>query len=80
MTVDHNTGLTWASDGDQEGCCFGQQTDWDSAIDYCNNLVFAGHEDWRLPNWRELESLVDVGEYDPAINSAYFPNTKFYIY
>ena len=75
VTVDHNTGLMWASDGIQEGCCFGQQTDWYSAIDYCNNLVFAGHEDWRLPNRRELGSLLKKLSYY-AIDEKYFPNTR----
>ena len=32
---------------------------------------FAGHCDWRLPNRRELESLVDVGRGTPAIASEF---------
>ena len=27
-----------------------------------------GYADWRLPNRRELESLVDLGRHDPAID------------
>jgi hypothetical protein len=32
---------------------------------------FAGHRDWRIPNRRELESLVDSGRLNPAIDPAF---------
>ncbi|HVN83268.1 MAG TPA: DUF1566 domain-containing protein [Candidatus Binatia bacterium] len=32
---------------------------------------FAGHCDWRLPNRREVESLVDTGRYGPSIKPAF---------
>lgn len=31
---------------------------WDRAIDFCSELSLAGHDDWRLPNIREHESLL----------------------
>ena len=76
VTIDHNTGLIWAADGNEAGCFNGQTANWDDAIDYCNNLNFAGYTDWRLPNWIELESLIDTGRKVPAIDTTYFPNTK----
>lgn len=33
-----------------------------------NHYRFAGHDDWRVPNARELESLVDAGRAAPAID------------
>lgn len=32
---------------------------------------FAGHTDWRLPNRFELETLLDLGHVNPAINPAF---------
>lgn len=31
---------------------------WDPAKEHCENLEYAGHDDWRLPNLTELKSLV----------------------
>jgi len=80
VVVDGKTGLMWARDGDEEGCNWGQQTDWDSAIDWCNNLDFAGYDDWRLPNVKELQSIVDYGTWGPAIDTTYFIYTKSNFY
>lgn len=35
------------------------QLSWCEAIRYCDGLVLAGHDDWRLPNALELMSIVD---------------------
>ena len=40
---------------------------WQEAIEFCNNLSFAGHSDWRLPTAEELLTLVDRGNYCPAL-------------
>ena len=76
VTIDNVTGLMWASDGNEAGCFICQKINWFNAITYCNNLTFAGYSDWRVPNLRELQSLVDIGQ--PimiVIDAMYFPNT-----
>ena len=73
--TDHCTGLMWQKDtADLNGD--GKSTDedsvrWCDALAYCENLSFAGHDDWRLPNVRELESNQDYGRAGPRIYRAF---------
>jgi hypothetical protein len=73
--TDTCTGLMWQRDwADVSGD--GQSTVedrlvWCDASAYCENLSFAGHDDWRLPNVRELQSIVDYGRVDPAIDPVF---------
>lgn len=41
---------------------------WEEALNYCENLSLASYSDWRLPNIRELESIVDLSRLGPAID------------
>ena len=43
---------------------------WTAAIDYCEALGLAGLE-WRLPNKKELLSLVDYAQHSPSIDSVF---------
>ncbi|MBK1695464.1 hypothetical protein CKO09_12055 [Chromatium weissei] len=74
-----NTGLMWAkcSEGQIDIGCTGNTTtmDWSDALTVANNSMLGGYSDWRLPNVKELQALVDYNRYDPAIDSHYFPNT-----
>lgn len=40
-------------------------------IDKVNSSALGGHNDWRIPNLRELETLKDLGYADPAIAPAF---------
>lgn len=71
--TDYCTGLMWQQDtadvNDDE--VISPELDrltWCEALDYCETLTHAGYEDWRLPNIRELLSLVDYGRINPAID------------
>ncbi|MBU2548450.1 MAG: DUF1566 domain-containing protein, partial [Proteobacteria bacterium] len=48
---------------------------WENALSYCENLALGGYEDWRLPTWKELQSIVDLGRSAPAIDGI-FTNTE----
>jgi len=59
------TGLMWQQgDGQNDG---GGYT-WEEALGYCESLELPNHNDWRLPNIRELQSITDLGRYAPAID------------
>jgi len=81
--LDKQTGLTWKRcvEG-QSGadCGTGSVTylNWSGALSHAAASDFAGHKDWRLPNSKELESLVEVACYGPALNATKFPNDPSY--
>jgi hypothetical protein len=66
--TDNLTGLMWT----KHASPFGKMT-WEEAIDMANNLsggnagCGGSYTDWRLPNRFELESLLDLGNYNPAL-------------
>jgi len=68
MVTDTSTGLMWQQ-------ATAGEMDWESAISYCENLSLAGYNDWRLPNTKELHSIVDYSKWRPTIDTLYFPNT-----
>lgn len=66
---DLGTGLMWLKNDSGKGL------DWEHALSYAENLEFAGHNDWKLPNVKELQSIVDYSGVYPAINPDYFKIT-----
>lgn len=62
--TDQALGLTWQQSDD------GQARDWPGALAYCEKLGLAGRTDWRLPNVKELQSIVDYRKNDPALDQS----------
>lgn len=77
VTVDNRTGLMWITDPAMDaGFKRSGMTTWEVAISSCEALNYAGYSDWRLPNVRELVSIVDYGaSAAPLLNAAAFPNS-----
>ena len=78
--LDKKTGLTWmrcalGQTWKNAGCTgFAQNYTWQGALQAAEDNVFAGLNDWRLPNQKELQSLAEYHCYSPAINLKAFPN------
>ena len=70
--TDTSTGLMW-----QKATAPGTYT-WQQALQYCEGLDMAGHTDWRLPNVRELHSIVDYGRYAPSIDPIFGAESQWY--
>lgn len=62
--TDKATGLTWQKADNGEG------VNWQGALAYAENLTLAGHDDWRLPNAKELQSIIDYTRSPETSNSA----------
>jgi len=56
------TGLMWTQADS------GKAMNWEQALAYCENLQLAGHGDWRLPNAKELQSIVDYSRAPDAVD------------
>ncbi len=81
LVTDNVTGLRW------QGCALGYSGDscdttgspteftWADALAGCESLSWGGYTDWRLPNKKELRSIVDNRENNPAIDTTAFPAT-----
>jgi len=71
MTItDSATELMWHKNDNST------ETNWDSAISYCENSTLAGYSDWKLPDAKELQSIVDYTRSpdttaSPAINAIF---------
>lgn len=90
--IDHQTNLIWMR------CTIGRTINsntnncdrfseapkyiWKEALDLASNYTFAGHSDWRLPNIKELISLVVTSCFISSANGNIFPslerNNAFY--
>lgn len=62
--TDLATGLMWTRDDSGTGM------DWETALAYAESSMAAGYSDWRLPNAKELQSLVDYTRSPETTQSA----------
>ena len=71
IVTDSKTGLIWQK-------TYEIDKTWQAALDYCEDLTYAGYSDWRLPNKNELASLVNYEKYDPASDFPDMPSQYFW--
>ena len=62
--TDNATGLIWQQTDSQQGL------NWEEALQYAEDLDLGGHDDWRLPNAKELQSIIDYTRSPETSNSA----------
>jgi arylsulfatase A-like enzyme len=71
--TDLATGLTWAkvdSGHLKEGTKRDGKLNWEEALAWAEGLDYAGRSDWRLPNAKELQSIVDYTRSPDTTRSA----------
>ena len=82
--TDDLTSLMWTKDANVPGpsnCNPGTYKTWQGLLDYIiclNDNNYLGYHDWRLPNRKELRSLIDYSQYNkPALPSGHpFTNVQ----
>jgi hypothetical protein len=62
--TDLATGLMWQQADSGVGM------DWEDSLSYAEKLGLANYDDWRLPNAKELQSIVDYSRSPQTTNSA----------
>ena len=62
--TDAATGLMW------QQADSGTAMSWEEALAWAENLEYGGYDDWRLPNAKELQSLVDYNQAPDTTGSA----------
>lgn len=82
--LDVRTGLIWSL------CLYGQSYNastnsctssaqsvptWQAALNAQDNFAHGGYSDWRLPNIKELATIVEYACFDPAIRTEIFSET-----
>jgi len=82
VLIDYLTGLMWAKSANA------LPRTWAAAVDYANQSTYAGFDDWRLPNLREMRSLLHYGRnavtwldgvgFDGLQSARYWTSTTFY--
>jgi hypothetical protein len=62
--TDNATGLMWMKNDSET------TMNWEEALNYAENLEYADYTDWRLPDVKELQSIVDYSRSPGTTGSA----------
>lgn len=62
--IDSASGLMWMQSDN------GSAISWENALSYAEEFSFAGHTNWRLPDAKELQSIIDYSRSPATTNSA----------
>lgn len=88
VVSDSETGLMWSI------CNYGESWDsdaqectetplllgWQESLQTVNQAELAGYTDWRLPNIKELMSIIERSCAQPAVQVSLFPSTQDELY
>jgi len=74
VVADIKTNLHWIKSWNSDWNT--NRFDWHGALNHCENLVFAGQSSWRLPNIKELSSIIDRTHVYPAIDTEAFDQAQ----
>ena len=69
---DNATGLIWQTRPPT------QRITHDEALRYCEKLLIDGMDQWRLPQIKELASIIDEKSYNPSIYHYFKTEAHFY--
>ena len=75
VVTDNTTGLEWQDEYSATNRGIIKSGTWEHSIDYCESLSLDGRN-WRLPNKKELQSILDRSKYNPAIDTNTFIKTQ----
>lgn len=78
--TDNNTGLMWVIDPSVLGVSWGTPgtptaVSWGDGITMCESLSYAGYNDWKMPDIKELMTIVDCQGAGPYID-VHFTNIQ----
>lgn len=88
IATDNRTGLMWSrcQYGDEIGSYGCTSNDvqksytWGEALAIAEDLTFAGYSDWRVPNFKEMATIIETACDNPALNNTVFPSTAIYLW
>ena len=70
IVTDTTSSLQW-QDNYNDNKNLIKKTSWTKAIDYCENLVLDGKNDWKVPNIKELQSIINNKEATFSLNEVF---------